>query len=119
MLTFSINPKELRDVDLFKLSQSLIVFSQLEVRAVKIHGDQGRAEVWITAPLSVIGGQANLSKRRETLTWPIRRETRRVERCRFRRTPFTCLRTLQPEYWLISLRFWQTLSQPTSARSHN
>jgi hypothetical protein len=57
----------------FKLTHSLIVFSRLEVRSVKVHGDQGRAEVRITAPLSISGGQAELSKRQESQTWSLRR----------------------------------------------
>lgn len=73
LLTLSTNSEGLRDLDVFKLSQSLIVFSQLEVRSVKIHGDQGRAEVRITAPLSVSGGQMNLRMRQETQKWPLRR----------------------------------------------
>ena len=73
LLTLSSNSEGLRDVDIFKLSQSLIVFSHLEVRSVKIHGNQGRAEVRITAPLSVSGGQTNLRKRQESQTWSLRR----------------------------------------------
>jgi len=71
--TLSMNPEALRESDVFKLAPSLIVFSRLEVRAVKIHGDQGRAEVRITAPVSIAGGQANLRTRQEVQTWPLRR----------------------------------------------
>ncbi len=73
LLTLSINPEGFREADVFKLSRSLIVFSRLEVRAVKIQGDHGRAEVRITAPLSVAGGQVNRRKRQETQKWPLRR----------------------------------------------
>ena len=73
LLTLNTTSEGLRDVDIFKLSQSLMVFSHLEVRSVKIHGDQGRAEVRITAPLSVSGGQANLRKWQESQTWFLRR----------------------------------------------
>jgi len=71
--TLSMNPEALRESDVFKLAPSLIVLSRLEVRAVKIHGDQGRAEVRITAPVSIAGGQANLRTRQEVQTWPLRR----------------------------------------------
>src|SRR5216683_2505297 len=71
--TLSMNPEALRESDVFKLAPSLIVFSRLEVRAVKIHGDQGRAEVRIIAPVSIAGGQANLRTRQEVQTWPLRR----------------------------------------------
>ena len=53
LLTLSINPEGLREADVFKLARSLIIFSRLEVRAVKIHGDEGRAEVRITEPFTV------------------------------------------------------------------
>ena len=65
LLTLSINPEGLREADVFKLARSLIIFSRLEVRAVKIHGDEGRAEVRITEPLTVADGQARLTKRQE------------------------------------------------------
>jgi hypothetical protein len=49
------------------------VFSRLEIGSVKIHGAQGRAEVRITALMSVSGGQANVRKRQESQTWSLRR----------------------------------------------
>ena len=73
LLTLSINPEGLREADVFKLGRSLIIFSRLEVRAVKIHGDEGRAEVRIREPLIVAGGQAHLRKRQEIQTWTLRR----------------------------------------------
>jgi hypothetical protein len=78
LLAFSLNPEGLREADVFKLAQSLIVFNRLEVRAVKLHGDQGRAEVRITAPVSVAGGQANLRKRQEIQTWSLRRRDQNI-----------------------------------------
>ena len=78
LLTFSTNREGLREADVFKLAQSLVVFSRLEVRAVKLHGDQGRAEVRITAPVSLAGGQANLRKRQEIQTWPLRRRDQNI-----------------------------------------
>jgi len=73
LLTLNINPEGLREADVLKLARSLIIFSRLEVRAVKIHGDEGRAEVRITEPLTVADGQAHLRKRQEIQTWSLRR----------------------------------------------
>jgi hypothetical protein len=78
LLAFSLSQEGFREADVFKLAQSLIVFNRLEVRAVKLHGDQGRAEVRITAPVSVAGGQANLRKRQEIQTWPLRRREQNI-----------------------------------------
>lgn len=73
LLTLSISSDGLHEADMFIAARSLIVFSRLEVRAVKIHGDQGRAEVRITVPVSVDRGQASLRKRQEVQRWPLRR----------------------------------------------
>jgi NlpC/P60 family len=63
----------LREVDLFKLPRPMIVFSQVEVRTVKVHGQQGQAQVRITALLSLDGGQMNLKQWQQIQTWPMRR----------------------------------------------
>jgi NlpC/P60 family len=63
----------LREADLFKLPRPLIVFSQVEVRTVKVHGQQGQAQVRITALLSLDGGQMSLKQWQQIQTWPMRR----------------------------------------------
>src|SRR5207248_9632605 len=78
LLTLSINPEGLREADVFKRARSLIIFSRLEVRAVKIHGDEGRAEVRMTEPLTVADGQARLRKRQEIQTWTLRRREQKT-----------------------------------------
>lgn len=69
----NIEPEGLPDADVFKLAMPLVVFSRVEVRGVKIHGDLGKAQVRITSPASVEGGQTNLKKRQESQNWPLRR----------------------------------------------
>jgi hypothetical protein len=73
LLSFSIPPETLRETDVLRLDRPLTVFSRLEVRMVKIHGDQGQAKVRITAPLLLARGQSNLKPRQQTETWPLRR----------------------------------------------
>jgi hypothetical protein len=73
LLALSVNPEGFEESDVFKLARPLIVFSRLEVRAVKVHGDQGQIQVRITAPLRLARGQAKLTKRQETQTWSLRR----------------------------------------------
>jgi hypothetical protein len=73
----SIDPEGLREADVFKLTRPLIVFSQLEVRAVKIHGHQGHAEVRITALLSLEGGKVNLKQWQQVQTWSLQKQDRK------------------------------------------
>jgi hypothetical protein len=74
----SLGPEGLRESDVFKLSQPLTVFSRIDVKSVKIHGDQGQAQIRITMLASVEGGHANLKKRQETETWLLRRRDRKT-----------------------------------------
>jgi len=74
LFTLSIDPEGLRERDVFKLARPLVVFSRLEVRTVKIHGDLGQAQVRMTVPLCLAGdGQPSLKRRQETQMWPLRR----------------------------------------------
>lgn len=73
LLALSVKPEGFEESDVFKLARPLIVFSRLEVRALKIHGEQGQIQVRITAPLRLARGQAKLTKRQETQTWSLRR----------------------------------------------
>jgi hypothetical protein len=68
----SADSNDLREVDVFKLNRPLIVFSQIEVRAVKIHGHQGQAQVRITTLLSMDDGQVNPKQWQQVQTWPMR-----------------------------------------------
>jgi hypothetical protein len=72
----SLGPEGLRESDVFKLNQPLTVFSRIDVKSVKIHGDQGQAQIRITMLASVEGGHTNLKKRQETETWPLRKRDR-------------------------------------------
>ena len=108
LLTLNINPEGLREADVLKLARSLIIFSRLEVRAVKIHGDEGRAEVRITEPFTVADGQARLRKGRKYGRGPSDGVIRKIGNCCCHRTPFTCPRTPRCESWRTGLRYWQT-----------
>jgi hypothetical protein len=68
----SADSNDLRDADVFKLKRPLIVFSQIEVRAVKIHGHQGQAQVRITALLSMEDGRVNPKQWQQVQTWAMR-----------------------------------------------
>jgi hypothetical protein len=70
--SLSIDPEGLRDADSFRLARPLVVFSQLEVKAIKIHGHQGQVQVRITGLLSLDGGQVNLKEWQQIQTWPLR-----------------------------------------------
>ena len=70
--SLSAGPEGLSDADAFRLARPLIVFSQLEVRAIKIHGHQGQAQVRITRLLLLDNGKVNLKQRQETQTWSFR-----------------------------------------------
>jgi hypothetical protein len=72
-LSLNADLEGLREADLFKLPRPMIVFSQVEVRTVKVHGQQGQAQVRITALLSLDGGQMSLKQWQQIQTWPMRR----------------------------------------------
>ena len=72
LLSLSADPEGLREADVFKLTRPLIVFSQIEVKAVKIHGHQGQVQVQIAALLSLDGGQVNSKEWQQIQAWPIR-----------------------------------------------
>jgi hypothetical protein len=72
-LSLNADLEGLREADLFKLPRPMIVFSQVEVRTVKVHGQQGQAQVRITALLSLDGGQMSLKPWQQIQTWPMRR----------------------------------------------
>jgi len=63
----------LRGHDLFKFSQSLIVFDHFTVKKVHISGNQGWAEVQIDDLASFTGGNAELHRRSEKQRWPLTR----------------------------------------------
>ena len=65
--------ESLRERDLFKSAQPVIVFDHFEVRKVHIAGKQGWAEVQIDELLSVTGGKAQVRERSERQRWPLRR----------------------------------------------
>ena len=75
--SLSVGPEGLREADVFRLTRPLIVFSQLEVKAVKIHGHQGHVEVRITALLSVEGGKMNLKPWQQVQTWQMQKQDRK------------------------------------------
>jgi hypothetical protein len=63
----------LRGRDLFKFSQSLIVFDHFSVKKVHISGNQGWAEVQIDELASLAGGNTELHRRSEQQRWPLTR----------------------------------------------
>lgn len=65
--------KALRDQDVMKLSQTLIVFDRIEVKSVHVKGNQGWAEVRMDGPSSVVAGRATPKKRSEQQRWPLTR----------------------------------------------
>jgi len=70
---FDQTGESLREQNVLRLSQPLLVVGQLKVQQVKVKGDQGWAEVQITEPVSLVSGQSNLKKRVEKQRWPLRR----------------------------------------------
>jgi hypothetical protein len=74
--TFNSTGEALRGRDVFKLSQSLIVFDSFEVRKIHLSGDVGWAEVRISGPSSVKAGHANLKKHSERQRWVLVRRDR-------------------------------------------
>ncbi len=71
--TFSDAAEALPGKDVFKLSQSLIIFDQFEVEQVRLKGDHGWAGVRISELSSVREGRANLRKRAEEQRWVLNR----------------------------------------------
>ncbi len=65
--------QSLRGRDLFKSSQSLIVFDHFEVRKVHITGNHGWAEIQIEEPVSLAASTAQLHKRSERQRWSLNR----------------------------------------------
>lgn len=63
----------LRERDLFKSAQPVIVFDHFEVRKVHIAGNQGWAEVQIDQLVSLTGSKAEVRKRSERQRWPLTR----------------------------------------------
>jgi len=63
----------LRERDLFKAAQPVIVFDHFEVRKVHITGNQGWAEVQIDQLVSLTGSKAEVHKRLERQRWPLTR----------------------------------------------
>jgi hypothetical protein len=68
--------ESLRERDLFKSAQPVIVFDHFEVRKVHIAGNQGWVEVQIDELLSVTGGKALVRERSERQRWPLRRRNK-------------------------------------------
>jgi hypothetical protein len=68
--------ESLRERDLFKSAQSVIVFGHFEVRKVHLAGNQGWAEVQIDELLSVTDGKAQVHPPSERQRWPLRRRNK-------------------------------------------
>ena len=68
--------ESLRESDLFKSAQPVIVFGHFEVRKVHLAGNQGWAEVQIDELLSVTDGKAQVHPRSERQRWPLRRRNK-------------------------------------------
>jgi hypothetical protein len=77
LLALTVDPEHFRGADIFTVAQPVVVFSRLEVRAVKLHGNHGQVQVRITEPLSLAGGKTDLKTRQETRTWELRRRDRK------------------------------------------
>jgi hypothetical protein len=63
--------ESLRGLDLFKPSQSVIIFDQFEVKKVHAAGNQGWVEVQIHELVSLNGTKAEAQKRSERQRWPL------------------------------------------------
>jgi hypothetical protein len=68
--------ESLRDRDLFKSAQPVIVFDHFEVRKVHLAGNQGWVEVQIDELLSVTDGKAQVHQRSERQRWLLRRRNK-------------------------------------------
>ena len=60
--------------DIFKPTQSLVVFGDFEVKKVHITGNQGWIEVQIDELVSLAGGKVEVRKRSERQRWTLRRD---------------------------------------------
>jgi len=63
----------LRSVDLFRLTQSLTVFDQFEIKTVQISGNQGWAEVQIHEVMTLAPVGSKVNRLWERQRWPLRR----------------------------------------------
>jgi len=63
----------LRERDVFKLTQSLVVFDRIEVRKVHLKGNQNWAEIEIDQLASLSGSKAEVHRRSERQRWPLSR----------------------------------------------
>ena len=70
---FRDSERGLRNGDLFRLPQSLIIFDQFEVKTVRVSGNQGWAEVQIHEVMSLAGAGAKVNRLWERQRWPLRR----------------------------------------------
>jgi hypothetical protein len=68
--------ESLRERDLFKSAQPVIVFGHFNVRKVHLAGSQGWAEVQVDELLTVADGKAQLHPRSERQRWPLRCRTK-------------------------------------------
>ncbi len=68
--------ESLRERNLFKSAQPVVVFDHFEVKKVHIAGNQGWAEVQIDELLSVTGGKAQVRQLSERQRWPLRRRNK-------------------------------------------
>src|ERR1035437_4047858 len=68
--------ESIRERDLFKSAQSVIVFGHFEVRKVHLAGNQGWAEVQIDELLSGMDGKAQAHQSSERQRWPLRRRNK-------------------------------------------
>jgi len=63
----------LRSVDLFRLTQSLTVFDQFEIKTVQTSGNQGWAEVQIHEVMTLAPVGTKVNRLWERQRWPLRR----------------------------------------------
>ena len=70
-------PESFHLTDVFNLPHPLVVFNNLDVKNVKLHGNRGSAQVRIATSLSVSGGQVNMRPHQETQTWTLLRRDRK------------------------------------------
>jgi hypothetical protein len=63
----------LRSLDLFRLTQSLTVFDQFEIKTVQTSGNQGWAEVQIHEVMTLAPVGSKVNRLWERQRWPLRR----------------------------------------------
>jgi hypothetical protein len=71
--SFRDSEPALRSVDLFRLTQSLTVFDQFEIKTVQISGNQGWAEVQIHEVMTLASVGTKVNRLWERQRWPLRR----------------------------------------------